>query len=163
MVHQRALKGKKRSEMIHWSNPKYSKWSALHLNCAPWFYSPRVAHPFCGYYCSHWKLVFFFFFHQSIRFQAYKRHPVCTNKNHAHRTLWKLIQHISSKPPCSRAKIVLAKWMNYETSKSGEFFNLTTCRLQNHNQVRVALPWALNVPEIYKISRPLWENDRQVS
>lgn len=70
-----------------------------------------------------------FFFHQSIRFQTYRRY-VCINKNHAHRTLWKVIQHISSMPPHSRAKIVLAKLMNYGTSKSGEFVNLTTCRLQ---------------------------------
>lgn len=101
----REPKRKKRNEMIHWSNPKYSKWSTLCWTWAPWFYSPHVAHPCCGYYCSHWKLWFFFLFHQSIRFQTYKRHPVCINKNP--RTLWKLIQRISSMLPCRWAKIVL--------------------------------------------------------
>lgn len=157
----REPKRKKRNEMIHWSNPKYSKWSTLCWTWAPWFYSPHVAHPCCGYYCSHWKLWFFFLFHQSIRFQTYKRHPVCINKNP--RTLWKLIQRISSMLPCRWAKIVLAKWMNYGTSKSGEFVNLTTCRFQNPSQVIVALPHALNVPQSYEIRRPLWENDKRVS
>lgn len=87
-----------------------------------------------------------FFFCQSIRFHTYKSHPVCINKNHAQRILWKLIQHISSMPPCSRAKIVLAKLMNYGTSKSGEFVSLTTCRLQNNNQVSVAFPYAPGCP-----------------
>lgn len=104
-----------------------------------------------------------FFFCQSIRSQTYKRHPGSINKNHAHRALWKLIQHISSMPPCSRAKIVVAKLMNYWTSKSGEFVNLTTCRLQNHNQVSVALPHAPHIPENYKISRQQWEIGKEIS
>lgn len=91
-----------------------------------WYYLHR-----CGYYCSHWKLLTFF--HQSIRLQTHKRHPICINETRAQRTQCELTQYILN-----------ATWQQFKNSadktdelweKSGEFVNLMSCRLQNHNQI----------------------------
>lgn len=59
--------------------------------------------------------------------------------------------NISSVPPDSSWKIVLTKQMNYGApwEKSGEFVNLTSCRLRNHNQVA----WHCSIGHLFWMSQ----------
>lgn len=125
---------KKRRRIIYQSNLEDSEWSILHWNWGPWFYSSGIALPHCGYYCSQWKLLAFF--HQSIRLKCITGilfvsiRGMLTGPNMS----W---PNISPVPADSNSKIVLTKQMDYGTpwEKSRQFVNLTSCRLQNHDQM----------------------------
>lgn len=59
--------------------------------------------------------------------------------------------NISSMPPDSGSKIVLTKQMSYGTpwEKPGEFVNLTSCRLWNHNRV----VWHCSIGHLFWMSQ----------